>query len=204
MWTDLGWFIHQLEVGIYFWSLYLSFSTLYSKSLWRTDTIFCAKLDKPPPPDKPPASIKPSPQMGLKWISPQGALSRIYGISFLVANWPESRRSSARKVSFWSFYAGTLWTSVINPYLFVLSAGRCTKTAAIPTGAGAFSASASLPSSLWWSILRSWSPSIPPSFSTPAGLYAGLPTSPSNVWSPATQLSWWQIPRKVSIFCDLS
>ena len=30
--------------------LYLSFSTLHSSSLWRTDTIFFAKLNKPPPP----------------------------------------------------------------------------------------------------------------------------------------------------------
>ena len=35
--------------------LYLSFSTLYSSSLWRTDTIVVSKLNKPLPP----------PQMGL-------------------------------------------------------------------------------------------------------------------------------------------
>ena len=29
--------------------LYLNFSTLHSSSLWRTDTIFFAKLNKPPP-----------------------------------------------------------------------------------------------------------------------------------------------------------
>ena len=47
MWTDLGWFIYQLDIQIWFWSLaawpptflYLSFFTLYSSSLWRTDTI---------------------------------------------------------------------------------------------------------------------------------------------------------------------
>ena len=37
--------------------LYLSFSTLYSSSLWRTDTILWAKLNKPP------ISIK----LPLKW-----------------------------------------------------------------------------------------------------------------------------------------
>ena len=30
--------------------LFLSFSTIHSSSLWRTDTIFFAKLNKPPPP----------------------------------------------------------------------------------------------------------------------------------------------------------
>ena len=57
MWTDPGWFIHQLEGRICFWSsgrticnfLFLSFSTMYSSSLWRTDTIVFAKLNKPPP-----------------------------------------------------------------------------------------------------------------------------------------------------------
>ena len=51
MWTDPGWFIHQLEVWICSWSsaacpptfLYLSFSTLLSSSLWRTDKIVWAK-----------------------------------------------------------------------------------------------------------------------------------------------------------------
>ena len=32
--------------------LYLSFSTLYSSSLWRTDTIVVSKLNKPLPPLK--------------------------------------------------------------------------------------------------------------------------------------------------------
>ena len=55
MWTDPGWVIYLLEVRIWFWSsrlhdlqvntvLYLSFSTLYSSSLWTTDTIV---LNKP-------------------------------------------------------------------------------------------------------------------------------------------------------------
>ena len=52
-----GWFIYQLEVRIWFWSLaawlptyfYLSLSTLYSRSLWRTNTIVFSKLNKPPP-----------------------------------------------------------------------------------------------------------------------------------------------------------
>ena len=152
--------------------------------------------------------------MGLKWISPQGALSRIYGISFLVARWfggeltwkPDLVLETSAFDHFTRVHCKrVLSTQLIKRIflLFVLCAGRCTKTAAIPTGAGAFSASASLPSSLWWSILRSWSPSISPSFSTPAGLYARFPTSPSNVWSPATQLSWWAIPWKVSLFRDL-
>ena len=54
-WTDPGWFIYQLEVRIWFWSsaaktlyvLCLSFSTLCSSSLWRTDTIVVSKLNKP-------------------------------------------------------------------------------------------------------------------------------------------------------------
>ena len=55
MWTDPGWFIYLLEVWIWFWSLaawpltflYLSFSTLYSSCLWRTDTVIFSKLIKP-------------------------------------------------------------------------------------------------------------------------------------------------------------
>ena len=51
MWTAPGWFIHQLEVQIYFWSLAEwppSFSTLHSSSLWRTDSIIFAELNKHP------------------------------------------------------------------------------------------------------------------------------------------------------------
>ena len=49
-------FIHQLETLICILGcmtsnfLYLSFSTLYYSSLWRTDTIVFAKLNIPPPP----------------------------------------------------------------------------------------------------------------------------------------------------------
>ena len=51
--------------------LYLSFSTLYSSSLWGTDIIVCSKLNKPP------VSVKaPPPQMGLKLISPGGGVNR--------------------------------------------------------------------------------------------------------------------------------
>ena len=65
MWTDPGWFIYQMEVRICFWSsaawpptfLYLRFSTLYSSSLWRTDTIVSAKLDKPPSLLSPPSDV---------------------------------------------------------------------------------------------------------------------------------------------------
>ena len=50
--------------------LYLSFSTLHSSSFWRDDTIFFAKLNKPPVssphrPPAPPSSLHPS-QMCLK------------------------------------------------------------------------------------------------------------------------------------------
>ena len=37
--------------------LYLSFSTLHSSSLWRTDTFFFAKLSKPPLSNKPPSLL---------------------------------------------------------------------------------------------------------------------------------------------------
>ena len=48
--------------------LYFSFSTLYSNSLWRTNTIVVSKLNKPPPPlsNKPSVFIKPPPHP-LKW-----------------------------------------------------------------------------------------------------------------------------------------
>ena len=47
MWTDPGWFIYQVEVPPTF--LYLSFSTLYSTSLGRTDTIIFSQLISPSP-----------------------------------------------------------------------------------------------------------------------------------------------------------
>ena len=76
MWTETEWFIYQLwkfgfrsDKGA--WPptfLYLSFSTLYSSSLRRTDTIIFSNLDKPP------VSIKPP----LKWpwnsLEPHGPL----------------------------------------------------------------------------------------------------------------------------------
>ena len=57
-----GWYIHQLEVRIWFWSsaawppsfLYLSFITSYSSSLWRTDTIVFSKSSKPQSKLRPP------------------------------------------------------------------------------------------------------------------------------------------------------
>ena len=65
-WTGLGWFIYQLEVRIWFWSsaawpptfFYLSLSTMYSRSLWRTNTIVFSILNKP-------LSPPPHPQRGL-------------------------------------------------------------------------------------------------------------------------------------------
>ena len=77
MWTDPGWIIHQLEVPICFWSsaawpptfLCLSVSTSYYSSLWTTNTIIFAKLNKSPPSNKPPVStvkkIPPLPSWGL-------------------------------------------------------------------------------------------------------------------------------------------
>ena len=60
--NDPGWFIHHLEGRICFLAhgcitfnfLYLSFSTLYSSALWRTDTIIFAKLNKSPLSNNPP------------------------------------------------------------------------------------------------------------------------------------------------------
>ena len=67
MWTDPGWFVHLLEVRICFFILgcttsnvlYLCFSTLYSSSFWRTDTIVFVKLKKAPSQISPTISIKP-------------------------------------------------------------------------------------------------------------------------------------------------
>ena len=71
MWTDPGWFIPQLEVRICFWSSAAwppTSSTwafplgLYFGSLWRTDTIVFAKLNKHPSQicpvsNKPPSNV---------------------------------------------------------------------------------------------------------------------------------------------------
>ena len=72
MWTDPGWFIYQLEVWIWFWSLvawppaflYLSFSTLYSSYLWRADTIIFSKLNKPRAPPSSGLEINKLPGLG--------------------------------------------------------------------------------------------------------------------------------------------
>ena len=57
VWTDPGWLIFtNWKIGLDSdpWLhdlnfLYFSFSTLYSNSLWRTNTIVVSKLNKPPP-----------------------------------------------------------------------------------------------------------------------------------------------------------
>ena len=80
MWTDQGWFIHQLKVRICFLSLsffsfiYLRFSTLYSRSLWTTDTIVFVKLNKPTPPPPPPPPHQISPPSLLDPTPPQMCL----------------------------------------------------------------------------------------------------------------------------------
>ena len=89
MWTDPGWFIYQLGgldliliVGCM--TLYLSFSTLYSSSLWRTDTIIVSKLNMPPLSNRLPVSIKspPPPQMGLN--KPSGGLIEDFRYVYMV------------------------------------------------------------------------------------------------------------------------
>ena len=51
--------------------LYLSFSTLYSSSLWRTDTIVFAKLNEPLLSNKPSVSLTSPPSKGFEMnISP--------------------------------------------------------------------------------------------------------------------------------------
>ena len=56
--------------------LYLSFSTLYSSSLWRTDTIIVSKLSKPLLSNKPPSLLSPPPLNGLEINKPAGGLNR--------------------------------------------------------------------------------------------------------------------------------
>ena len=66
--TSCGWFIHKAGSSDLFLILgfvtshvlYLSFSTLHSISLWRTDTFF-AKLSKPPLSNKPLSLFEPLP-----------------------------------------------------------------------------------------------------------------------------------------------
>ena len=53
MWTDPGWFIHQLEVWICLWSSAVRLCILVF--LWRTDTIIFAKLNKFPLSKYPPS-----------------------------------------------------------------------------------------------------------------------------------------------------
>ena len=66
--------LHDLKL------LYLSFSTLYSSSLWRTDTIIVSKLNRPPsppppPPPPPPPSLLSSPSNGLEINKPLEGLN---------------------------------------------------------------------------------------------------------------------------------
>ena len=58
--------------------LYLSFSTLYSSSLLRTDTIVFSKLNKPPSPLSPPSN-------GLEMNMPPKGL--IEGLQYFLRNW---------------------------------------------------------------------------------------------------------------------
>ena len=50
--------------------LFLSFSTLHSRSLWRSDTTIVAKFNNPPPLEKPPSllSAPPPPLRPLKLV----------------------------------------------------------------------------------------------------------------------------------------
>ena len=67
MWTDLEWFIFQLEVRICFWSSAAwpatsctwAFPLCILGYLWRTDTIVFSKLNKPPPLKCPPSLLSP-------------------------------------------------------------------------------------------------------------------------------------------------
>ena len=57
--------------------LSLSFSTLQSSSLWRTDTIVVFKLNKPPYQISPPSLLSPpTPSNGLEINKPPGELNR--------------------------------------------------------------------------------------------------------------------------------
>ena len=64
--------------------LYLSFSTLYSSSLWRTDTIAISKLNKPPPLKKSPPSLLSSPPSsnGLEINKPRKGLNRVFTVLY--------------------------------------------------------------------------------------------------------------------------
>ena len=66
--------------------LYLSFSTLHSSSLWRTDTFFFAKLSKPSLSNKPPSLLShpPSPSNVFLMNEPppfRGGLNRRFTVS---------------------------------------------------------------------------------------------------------------------------
>ena len=89
MWTNLGWFIYQLEV--WFWS-----SAAWPKTsrtwafprciivffVWRTVTIVVSKLNKPPVSDKP----APSPSNGLEINKPPGELNRGFKVNHAKEN----------------------------------------------------------------------------------------------------------------------
>ena len=82
VWTDPGWLIFtNWKIGLDSdpWLhdlnfLYFSFSTLYSNSLWRTNTIVVSKLNKPPPPpfqiSLPSPLSPPTPSNGLEINKP--------------------------------------------------------------------------------------------------------------------------------------
>ena len=83
--------------------LYLSFSTLYSSSLWRTDTIVFAKLNTPPVPRKPTPNV-------FEIIPPPPPLQkRIYGI---LAECP----TSACRVAF--YLNANLWNIKCRYFFF--------------------------------------------------------------------------------------
>ena len=67
-----------LILGFMTWNfLYLSFSTPYSTSLWRTDTFVLSKLKKPP------VSIKPPPPFKWAWNKYPGGLNGGFTVAFL-------------------------------------------------------------------------------------------------------------------------
>ena len=80
--------------------LYLSFSTLYSSSLRRTDTIVVSKLNKPPLLSPP--SLLSTPSNGLEINKPPGGLNRGFTVLAFSQALHEQNRSARSRAKNWA------------------------------------------------------------------------------------------------------
>ena len=94
--------------------LYLSFSTLYSSSLWRTDTLIISKLNKPSLSNKPP-SLLSLPSNMPEINKPTGGLNRGFTVLTISVSTLQSCQADLVKDNGHKYFLSVL----ADPYMLV-------------------------------------------------------------------------------------